>query len=338
VGSLVPTSFTFVLSNAASAARRPQYVGAGAKSVTITLNAVNNQPPPAGLASTVTGNLTPPCGPPSGCTVSGPLVPPGNDTFTITTYDGANGSGLAIALSTQTVQIATGTQNSVNVTLAGIPKYLAIPTTLTASAGTAFAQPQTLTVLVSDADGNAITGNYATPVTVTDSDTTGASGTLLSVNGGTPARTVQLRSSTDSLTLSYGGLAIGPASITAGAPNSADAVMMFSPALQSISYTGPLVNGAPEVDLYAPSGTGSSANVSLDETGWSNEPYSRVFSATVPSSCAGIAGISPGSGTSFTITAAAAPVVGNCTITFADGAGQSQSVLVTYTSTSFGVH
>ncbi len=128
-----------------------------------------------------------------------------------------------------------------------------------------------------------------------------------------------------------------PATITASASGATSGTATFTPALQAISYSGPLVLGSPEVDLYATSGTGSTGTFSASEVGWTNTPFDKTLNATMASACSSIATVSPASGTSFTITAVASPTAGICTLTLSDGAGQTKSVTVTYTTSNLGV-
>ena len=336
-GQLVPTSFAVGLpatTNPASANRRsPKYLGAGSASVAITLNTVNSAVPPNGLTTTVTSSILPGSCP---CSVSGPLVPPGSDNFTFTTYDGANATGNVIATFSNTYTIVAGSANSGNsVTLQGVPKTFSITGIPAGTAGTAFGSPVTLTVNVKDADGNTIaSGSYADPVTLTDSDSTGVQGSQINVNGGSFGTSVSLTASTSVVKLNYGGLAIASATLTASATGATNGTAAFTPTLSSIVYSGP-VNGSslPELDLYAPSGTGSTATFTASEVGWTNSPYSKSLTATT-SGCTSIGAITG----SFTFTAVASPVAGSCTITIHDGAGQSEPVTGTYTSSGFGVN
>lgn len=331
----VATQFTISAPSATTAARvRPQYVTANVKSVVITLDTVNGGAPPTGLVTAVTDNVTITSCP---CSVAGPSVPPGIDTFTLTTYDNTNATGNAISTASPTLTIAAVAANNNVITLDGIPKTFSITGLPSGTAGTAFVSPQAFTVAVKDADGNTITGSYASAVTIADNDSSSLTlGTALAVNNGSAASSVNSTASTDTFTLNYGGLAIVPAAITASASGATSATAAFTPTLASIVYSGPAVSSLPEVDLYATSGTGSSGSFSATETGWTNAPYNKTFTTSVPSACSTIAGVSPSSGTSFTATAAASPSAGMCTMSFGDGAGQSQNIKLTYTTMSFG--
>lgn len=342
-GKTVQTQFTISVptSTASVAAKKPDYVGAGVRSITIALNAVNGATPPAGLTTSVTTNITLPCAP---CTVPGPSVPPGTDDFTLTTYDGLAGAGSAISTSSPSLTIAAGSANSNTITLDGIPNTFTIAGLPTATAGTAFGAPAAFSVTVKDADGNTITGNYASPVTIADSDTSSLTqGTALAVNGGTAATSIQSTNSSDTFTINYGGLAIAPATLTASAAGATNGTATFTPALQPIVWTCTQAGGcsttANQIDLYATSGTGSSFTSTASEVGWTNAPYNKTITATAAAGCSSIAATTPGSGTSLTTTVAASPAAGTCVLTLSDfTGGQTQPITLTYTTSGIGVN
>jgi len=308
--------------------RVPLYIGAGAKSVTVTLTSVNGGIPPSGLTTSVTTTITPANCP---CTVGGPLVPPGSDAFTFTTYDASDGTGNIIATASGTFTVTPGIANSQSaITLAGVPHAFAFGALPTAIAGTAFSSAQTFTLTVKDSDGNAIAGTYANPVTVTDPDASGSQGSQISINGGAYGQTVTSTASTDVFALNYGGLAIAPATLTASSTGATNGTASFAPALSAIAYTGTLNSSLqPEIDLTATSGAGSSGTFSAAEDGWTTAPFDRSFTATT-SGCGSIGTVSPETGTAFTFTAVAAPVVGTCSITLTGGGGQTKTIIGAY--------
>ncbi|HTV74773.1 MAG TPA: hypothetical protein VME66_13840 [Candidatus Acidoferrales bacterium] len=352
-GPLATTSFTFVLPaktssstqavsatrGTASATRHPAYLTTNVQSVTIALNTVNGAAPPAGLTTSVTSNINLAGCP---CTISGPAVPPGTDAFSVATYDASNAGGNEISEATTSATIVSGTANSVPVVLDGIPASLSISALPSGAAGTPFGTPQSFTLAVKDADGNTITGTYATPVTLTDSDTSSVTlGTALTVNGGSPASSVVSTSSSDTIALSYGGLAIAPATIGASATGATGATATFTPTLSPIVYSpgsGANASGE-EIDLYAASGTGSSGAFSVSEVGYSNAPYNKTFTASLGSGCSTIATAAPPTGTAFTATVVGSPSVGTCTLSVADGGLHTPlSVTLTYTTSSIGAN
>jgi hypothetical protein len=329
---LVRESFTFLPPppSSTNAAHHPLYVTADIASVQITLDSVNGNAPSTGAPLSVTTNLTITACP---CTVYGPGVPPGSDTFTLTAYDEPNASGNLIATATPTYTIAAGQANNENVTLNGVPARFSL--SFAGKAPSAGA-PTTITLLVTvfDGDGNTIMGSYANAVTLADSDTSGATSIATSGSDNPPAN--ELLSSNDSATVTYSGLAIVPATITATA-KSATGSVSFAPVLQPITIiTSDAQNPSfAGVDLYATSGAGSTGTFSASEVGWTNAPYNQSFAATAASGCSSIATVAPASGTSFTATVAGAPTAGTCTLTLADGSGQTQSVTLAYTQFTY---
>jgi hypothetical protein len=307
----------------------PGYVSPSTRSVTVTLTAVNGVAP-AGSTHSLTTNLS---GCATSCTVLGPSAPVGNDTFAFALHDAAGGAGKVLGVATQTLAIVAGNAAHASVAARGVPTTFAIQNIPTAQAGAPFAAPKPVKVAVKDADGNVISGTYAVTVWIDDLDSTHATSFTASGTDAPPAG--QLFSSTDAVTLSYNGLAIAPATLMVSATNSTNFSATFAPVPSPLVYQGPTSQGNPQVDLYAAAGTGSSAAFSVSEQGWSNAPFGKSFSASAASSCAQIATVSPASGTSFTVRAVAAPTVGSCAVTVADGLGHSRVVTVTFSTTSF---
>jgi len=320
--NLVPTSFTMVIPRTSSStSRQPQYVTGNVASVVISLTQVNGGSPPSGLTNNpATSNISAgSCA--SGCTVNGPSVPPGSDTFTLTTFDGASGTGNIISNVTTTLSVVAGVNNTLSATLNGVPSSLVWGSAPSGAGGTSFSDTA-LSLAVKDADGNTITGTYAHPITLTDSDVSGA--TTLS------ATTLSSSSDANALSLSYTGLDIVPASIEAQATGTTPATLTFSPSVQ------PVIASTTEIDLYATGGTGSTGTLTAAQFGWT-VPFGKSISASLDG-CANIATISPASGTSFTVTVAASPAAGTCTLTLTGGAGATAAVTLTYTSIGFGVN
>jgi hypothetical protein len=318
--------------------RGAHYIPSTAASVQVTLNTVQGgNTPPAGLLTEVTTNLTSSCS--SGCTVNGPSVPPGVDNLSIIVLD-ASSNILSEATSDFTITI--GTANSLSLTLLGVPSSVDISTLPSGTAGTAFSSsPFNIDVL--DADGNSITGAYSSPVTVTDADT---SATTIAMNGGTPGTSVISTKSYDTFVLNYSGLAIVPAQLTASATTSNVASAYFSP---SVSNPTSVCNGAgggdttecsagPQINLYATSGTGSTASFTTSQTGWSESPFLQTF--TESDNCSSIATISSSDNLTFTATVVGSPSVGTCDVTLTGGGpslNDSEQVEVTYTTSGIGV-
>ena len=142
-----------------SSGRSPAYVSPATQSMTIavlqgTTNVVNQSigltPSSPGCTSSLAGTL---------CTVSLSLAA-GSYTASITTYDGTNGTGNALSTAQSVAfTITANTNNTVPLTLSGIPKAINV-----SSAGT-----NAVNVLAQDADGNFIVGAGAPTFTVSAS-------------------------------------------------------------------------------------------------------------------------------------------------------------------------
>jgi hypothetical protein len=300
---------------------------------------------PTGLTTSVTSTLS--GAPPY--TIGGPLVPPGTDVFTITTNDGATPPAV-LAAATTTVTIAPGTSaNGGTITLAGVAKTIGIGSVPADVADT----PAATTLLVDayDADGYVITGTYASPVTVALSTVVGQTTTAGSLGAGlahvapdgtiaAPAAAITLSGSSEGVQLVYSGRAIAAATIAAttdGASSSAQ----FAPAFKPITIAGTTaVDGAgnPAINLYAPTGTGSTATFTAAELGFTDAPFSQSLAATAAPACGSFGALSSPSANTFTFSAVASPTAGICTITIADGLGNAKIVTATYTAFGgFGV-
>jgi len=137
--------------------RRPRYVSAATKSVSVSF---------AGQRQT------------ADCTTSCSMtiaVNPGTVTFDIGLYDGAGGSGNLLSTGSTTAAIVQGQQNAVHVTFQGVvAKVVVALATSTVTAGS----PASVPVLVSaqDAAGYTIVGAepYQTPIALSLDDTSGA--------------------------------------------------------------------------------------------------------------------------------------------------------------------
>jgi hypothetical protein len=362
-GKLVTPTFSLRIpapgSKGSSAKRSPKFISPNTLSVTITLNS-DSAGLPAGASVTTSipaGSCT------AGCTVPGPPSPPGSDNFTITTFDTANGTGNALSTATLTVTINSGTANSNPVTLLGIVASIVIngvPAASAFAAGATNSSP--LTVTASDADGNTITGTYNNPITVSDpdmlSDGSSVAATTCPAQGAeTPvaASSVQFTSDASTAVFCYNGIAEANQTLTsaaAGVSGAGAGTATFQPLLaapQFVAGSGTpigVVNGS-EIDLFAPTGTGSTGSVNFTEAGWTAAPFSQVLTATPGAACAAFATLGTANGAGFTTvtaTAVASPAAGTCSVTVADGIGAGNPTdattpfTVTYTTTSFPVN
>jgi sugar lactone lactonase YvrE len=144
--------------------RRPSHLPASTKSVAVSVNGGT----PVSFPYVVNGPTCVVSATTNVCTFDVP-VPTGNVTLLVQALN-ARGK----ALSSATVQQLVSGTTVVPVTLAGIPVTASVsPTLITAPAGTATTVP--LTISAQDLDGNTISGPFANPVTLVDSDASGHS-------------------------------------------------------------------------------------------------------------------------------------------------------------------
>jgi hypothetical protein len=367
-GKLVTPTFTLRIpapgSKGSSAKRSPKFVSPSTLSVTITLNSDS-----AGLPAGASVTTSIPAGSCSaGCTVPGPPSPPGSDNFTITTFDMANGTGNALSTATLTVTISSGVANSSPVTLLGIVASIVINGVPAPSAFAAGAtNSSVLTVTASDADGNTITGTYNNPITVSDPDTLSDGSSIAATTCPTQgaettvaASSVQFTSDASTAVFCYDGIAEADQTLTSSASgvsagNAGTATfqpLLAAPAFVAGSGTPVGVVNGSEIDLFAPSGTGSTGSVNFTEAGWTAAPFNQLLTATAGTCTSGgplstfatLSTAASGGATVITATAASPETPGLCAVTVADGIGAGNptdataTFNVSYTSTGFGVN
>jgi hypothetical protein len=318
----------------------------GSKSAKAVLTSVNGAPPKAGSVTTAITALSSTCLT-AGCAIALPPSPAGNDAYSITIYDAANAAGNVLAQGTSTAAVTAGLANVITgPQLAKNPKALVFAGLAAGSAGTAFTH--SLALSVQDADGNAIVGNYSTPVSVSDPDTTPiAQGTALKLNPNAATRTVSLTNSNQTMSFVYGGLAITPVKLTASATGATSGSVTFTVAVPALVYAGPLNGSAAEIDLYNPTASqpGNSGSFTITQAGWTPSPFSKKITFALGgtgNNCTSYA-VTPASGTAaaYTVKVGATPVAGTCTMTLTGGPGGATSatkaVLLTYTTGSIGI-
>ncbi|HTU81198.1 MAG TPA: hypothetical protein VMF61_03660 [Candidatus Acidoferrales bacterium] len=229
-----------------------------------------------------------------------------------------------------------------------------------ATAGTAFpAAGKPLTVVAENAAGKKIVGSYASPISVKDSDASGA--TSLTIDG--KSSSGGLTSSSEKLELHYTGLAVGPVTLTISARGAKAKQTTFVPELSAIVYSGPTASPAPhppEIDLYSnvPGTSGFSGSFTATQAGWTAAAFDRAFRYAF----AGIAGksddcpggshpafaVTPASGkpgTGFTVAASTAlqhasnpaPYAGECAMILTGGGSETLTIVLTYTTSSVGI-
>jgi hypothetical protein len=193
-----------------------QYVSAATKSMTLDFSGPSSFTDTVGLTPSSTGCS----GSPLQCTIAVRLRP-GKYVVNVRAYDKAPVNGaipvaakLLSSASNVSATVAAGRVNRLGLTLDGVPASVTIGTFPFGFAGTGFLSTA-FTVGVIDADHDTIVGTYSTPVTLGDSDTSGATSVATSGTNDPPAKT--LLSSSDTAALSYTGAPVGAVTISAAA-------------------------------------------------------------------------------------------------------------------------
>jgi NHL repeat len=159
-------------------------------------------------------------GTPLTCTID-VVLPAGKYTGTVSTFDQApihgripTGANLLSTARHLRFTIVQGKSTHLRLALDGVPSSIVVGGFPNASTGTALSN-QPFNVTAEDADQFIIVGTYTTPISLSDSDTSGAT-TIATEGNDKPPKDV-LRSSSDIVTITYNGKAILPVSITAKA-------------------------------------------------------------------------------------------------------------------------
>jgi len=270
----------------ASSRRRISTIPAATESVQVTVSG-------AGASATAAVNVDATTCPPSGgayvCSLSID-APIGNDTFSALAFSGTNETGTLLASADTAFTIVANQANDVVLALNPVasPSPAASPgvafTSVAVSvgspglvAGTAATVPITVTAL---ANGSPVTGTYAFPIVISDSDTSGATG--LAVAGGQPSTTTTVSSSSQAVTLDYSGLAIVPFTISVSARDASNSPLpASSPALVSPQLTAPSVVPVNGSALEVPSG--GTQTFTASEPGWLGAPYNESISVSLTS-------------------------------------------------------
>lgn len=209
---------------------RARYVSMATKGMTLALSGAAKE-----LLAYELSSQNPDCtGTPLLCTIRERL-PVGDYTATANLYDEVPINGKipsnAKLLSTapgMTFSIAARTRLHLPLALTGVPASITIGKLPAASVGTAFASPQAFRVKVFDPVSELIIGPYEAAVTLSTSDTTGA--TTITTSGPDRPPAGELVSSADTASLGYNGAAIGSATIGAAA-GAIKNTALFTPAV-----------------------------------------------------------------------------------------------------------
>ncbi len=173
--------------------RRPSFVSPGTQKVAVYINGASTP--------TATVNLPAPTGSPATYQIS-VNAPFGTDTFRVDLLD-AQAVALATGTSAPTTVAASGPPATVDITTLGIPAF-AVFNVPDASTRPPYTGPATipLNLVMTDADGYAISGTYSQPIALALSPTSG--GNSLS------AATAASSSDAAALTLNYSGSSPAP--------------------------------------------------------------------------------------------------------------------------------
>lgn len=252
--STVKFTITVPLTSASDTARRPQFEApSGTQSVSFQLSSVNGSaqtsstPTVVNVSASATGCST--ANNTLTCTASVPGVA-GDDLYTVTSFPQPNAQGTAIASGTVQVTTTAGTTVTAPVTLSGTIASIALSFQGIGIRGQAGTIP--LVVIAKDANGATIMGTYASPITLADSDASGA--TKLS------ATTLSDSTAASKVTLSYDGSALTGATISATAGGVASSKItnaIFTPNADYAAVNGSTLSYAMSGTAQTTSGTGT---------------------------------------------------------------------------------
>jgi streptogramin lyase len=182
--------------SSASSARVPRFISPSTASLTVALQGAQTPLATINVTPSSPGCSPAPLGIVCTATVSAPV---GSNTYVVTTYDAVNATGHQLATATL---VATVTINATNTLALVLNGTVANATVILGTTSVTAGVPNTVavTVVALDAAGNVIVGpgNYSTPVTLTNSDTSGAT-TLSRTSITAPGQTVSLSYSGNSL-------------------------------------------------------------------------------------------------------------------------------------------
>ena len=299
---------------------KPSYVSPNSTKIDVKVNSVNGGAPPSWVpADTVTAlDFTPTTG---NCTASGGTAtctiavpaPPGTVNYTFSVEDGSSNVLATITVSETMTQ---GVTNSITVTLQGVVSTVTVSGASLAANDTSHATTgETLTVAAFDASGAQIvngttSANYSNPFTLTDNDASGQ--TKLSLNGGTAASSVVVSNPSDVVTLVYTGQAANGFTVSASGTGITGGGTIAT-TVNDVTFTGTTNDDAAHGGLSTDTNWGQqtlffsspsgSQTISGAELGFTNTPFSKLFDVTLAAGCSGIATVSAGPATTFTVTA-----------------------------------
>lgn len=172
-------------------------------------------------------------------------APVGALVYTVTVYNGTT----VIAEGNVAVTTTSGTTVTAPLTLTGTVAKIAITGPSSAVAG--IAATYALTVQAEDSNGNTILGTYTSPITLTDSDTSGSTSITTSGSDSPPAG--ELISSSDTATLNYNGGTLSSAATIGASASGVSAsnvtTATFAPATNYLAQSGSVSFGVTSYEL-----------------------------------------------------------------------------------------
>jgi hypothetical protein len=203
---------TSTVTTSSSRTRSPKFISPNTQSVTVALQ---------GGPVLANVNITPSSPNCVNGTCSITLnAPVGTDTFVITTWDGPNGTGNQLSTATTVATVVQNATNTIAVALGGV---VASATVILGSGSVPAGTAATVSVTVAayDAQQNLIIGpgNYSSPVTLTNSDTSGV----------THLSAAQITGPGATINLTYSGGSIAGATITPMVGSTAGTAATFAP-------------------------------------------------------------------------------------------------------------
>jgi virginiamycin B lyase len=283
----VTFSMHWTAATASSAARRPAYVPATARSVAISVN--------GGIAQYLN----------SPSTTLNISAPAGVDTFIIQTYDEQNGQGSVLSRAAITQTVALDTANVLSATLNGVVAALKVTLGTPAPNAGAVAS-STVVVAALDADGNTIVGpgDYSTPIKLAIDDPSSSGTVALS--------TALLQTPGTPVTLTYTGGTLVGANVVASASGVPAASAPFAPKTTIYEYPLPYGGAHPFWITPGPDGNMWFTEASGNKIG-KITLAGAITTYPIPTANAGPAGIVAGQDGALWFTESSASQIGRVT-------------------------
>lgn len=251
--------------SAAGSSRRVATISASTQSIGLSINGASQQ----------FFNVAPPQ-----CTGSAPITctftanaSVGYDSFVVTAYSGTNGSGSILDQGAQSVNVTASGPNPLQIVLSPPSGPLLVAV---GNGFEGFAQAVPVTVIELNSSGNPINGSYPTPVTLTNSDTSGV----------TSLNTTTVTSSTQQVTLQYSGAVLSSGTTIAASEGGATNSVTFQP-----NADNPLLNGANETFTTTLNGTGQGSGQSPMSASYTLTSTDTLSSAQSFNGLSGLIGV-----------------------------------------------